>query len=191
MDCCTDGLLVNINGGVVFTQGYNTVPAALCTDSSSASSCSSMQTPVGLGTPFANPSFKPDNNFVVPNEYNNPLLNLPSGLQQQEVGVVGNIGYYGVMENCVMGLENDLCVPKLEVIRGLEHNYDVSDYVLDKKNNMNSHWIDGHLESNLKVEELVGVESNNWNEESFKVGELDWEGLLANVSSLPFLDFQV
>ncbi|XP_073138451.1 transcription factor MYB83-like [Henckelia pumila] len=192
-DCSNDiGLLGN--GGVVFmTQGYNTIPA-LCTDSSS-SSCSSMQTPVPLGAPFTNPSFNhalnPDNNFVVPNDYNS-LLNLPACLQQEEVGVVGDIGYYGVMDNCVMGLENDLCVPKLEVMRGLEHNYDVCDYVLDKKNSNNHHWINGHVENNVKVEELVGIDqNNNWHEESFKVGELDWEGLLANVSSLPFLDFQV
>lgn len=190
-DCCTDGLLGN--GVVVFTQGYNTVPA-LCTDSSS-SSCSSMQTPVALETPFANPGFNhalnPDNNFIVSNDFDS-LLNLPVCLQQEQVGVVEDIGYYGVMENCVMGLENELCVPKLEVIRGLEHNYNVSDYILDKKysGSNNQHWINGHFESNVKVEELVELENNNWHEESFKVGETDWEGLLANVSSLPFLDFQ-
>ncbi|XP_073269974.1 transcription factor MYB83-like [Primulina huaijiensis] len=186
-DCYTDAFLGN--GGVVFTQGYNTVPA-LCTDSSS-SSCSSMRTLAALRTPFANPGFNhalnPDNNFVASNDYDS-LLNLPACLQQEEVGVVGDIGYYGVMENCVMGLENNLCVPKLEVIRGLEHNYDVSGN--NNHHHHHHHWINGHFGSNVKVEELVRHENNNWHEESFKVGELDWEGLLANVSSLPFLDFQ-
>ncbi|PIN15981.1 Transcription factor, Myb superfamily [Handroanthus impetiginosus] len=88
----------------------------------------------------------------------------------------------------VMGLENDISIPGLEVIRGADgDNCGVyNEYVLDKKN--------GGLNINNSSSESinVGVGNHSWQEESFKMGEyLDWEGLLDNVSSLPYLDIQV
>lgn len=190
--------------------------AAACMDSSS-SSCSSMATQFANSfNPNHLLDLHPHNIFDVvgPGPGPGPLFNL----QQQdhhEVGGVSNLGGilgdYGAMEPYVMALENDLSVPGLEV-RGVENgNYGVSDYVMDKKNiSVN----DGHYFHNnnnnttttinnnnrtsssrdhhqsIKVEELVGV-GNHWQGETFKMGELDWEGLLANVSSLPYLDFQV
>lgn len=168
---------------------------------SSPSSCSSTKFP-NINYPF-NPLIDHQNVFDV-----NGGLVSGGSFYTLPVESVENVGGYGVMETYGMGLENDLSVPGLEV-RGVDHvhdhhhhqsNYGVSDYGLDKKNN-----ISGNINNNnnqcfddnnngggerIKVEEFVGV-GNNWQGESFKMGELDWEGLLANVSSLPYLDFQV
>ncbi|KAG6382639.1 hypothetical protein SASPL_157682 [Salvia splendens] len=100
----------------------------------------------------------------------------------------GGLGDYGAMEPYVLGLENDLSVPGLEVNNNTTSNYDknisVNDaHYLSNNNNNNDH-------GSIKVEELVGV-GNHWQGETFKMGELDWEGLLANVSSLPYLDFHL
>ncbi|KAI3445024.1 hypothetical protein Pfo_001689 [Paulownia fortunei] len=191
-----------MGAGTIFMQEYD-VAAAICMDSSS-SSCSSMQAPdMALATQFTNPFnlSNIDHNIFDVNGVvaSGSLFSLPACLQQQqqqeqEVGGMGNIGGfmdYGVMEPYVMGLENDLSVPVLEV-RGVEHsNYGVSDYVLDKKNTIvNNQYLNNSGSESIKVEELVGV-GNHWQGESFKMGELDWEGLLANVSSLPYLDFHV
>ncbi|KAI3448896.1 hypothetical protein Pfo_005561 [Paulownia fortunei] len=187
------GNIAGVMGGAIFMQEYDDVAAAVCMDSS----CSSMQPPLVLGTKFSNP-FNPtiDNIFDVNGMMaSGSLFSLPACLQQQGgVGGMDNTGEirdYGVMDPCMMmGLENDLSVPGLEM-RGVdEHHYGVSDYVLDKKNTIvNNHFNNSGSES-INVEDLVGV-GNHWQGESFKMGELDWEGLLANVSSLPYLDFQV
>ncbi|KAK6153838.1 hypothetical protein DH2020_013477 [Rehmannia glutinosa] len=190
----------NIMGGAIFMQEYDIV----CMDSSS-SSCSSMQF---TNNPFNNLSIVDQNIFdvngvVVGNSGNSPF-SLPACLQQQQQEVtvggimdnVGGFGEYGVMDSFVMGLENDISVPGLEVIRGVDQqgNYGVGDYVLDKKLNnigVNNQCLNNGISERNKVEELVGVNGNHWEGESFKMGELDWEGLLANVSSLPYLDFQL
>lgn len=88
----------------------------------------------------------------------------------------------------MMALENDLSVPGLEVRGTYGHVQN-----LNNNNNNNNSSSD---QSCIKVEEFVGINNNNnngnnWEGESFKMGELDWEGLLANVSSLPYLDFQI
>ncbi|KAG8391247.1 hypothetical protein BUALT_Bualt01G0168300 [Buddleja alternifolia] len=203
-------------GGTIFMQEYDVAP--ICMDSSS-SSCSSMQASMPFAAQFANYPFNPpvDNNIFDVNGVvaNGSLFNINQPCliqQQQEVGgggggienIIGGFGDYGVIEQYVMGLENDISVPGLEV-KGVEHNYGVSDYVLDqKKNYINTNVNNNHLNNDnmnnnnnnrsssesIKLEELVGV-GNDWEGESFKMGELDWEGLLANVSSLPYLDFHV
>ncbi|PIN23743.1 Transcription factor, Myb superfamily [Handroanthus impetiginosus] len=182
-------------GGTIFLQEYDV--SAICMDSSS-SSCSSMQAPnMGLGTHVANPFNPPidhqnifDVNGVLSSSSVFTIQQQQQQQQQEQVGVIENIGGfgdYGVMEPYVMGLENDLSVPGLEVMRGVENsNYGVSDYVLENKNNQYC-----NNSTSNSVEELVGVGNHHWEGESFKMGELDWEGLLANVSSLPYLDFQV
>nr|GMD71825.1 myb-related protein Hv33-like [Ipomoea batatas] len=120
----------------------------------------------------------------------------------------------------VMGLENDLSVPALESIsatnnhtnkdskgennvvdnnnNGNVNNINNVDYygIFDKKanavnpnNNNNQHLYE---EGSIKVEDyMVGFGNHHWSGESLRIGELDWEGLLANVPSLPYLDFQV
>ncbi|KAH6779094.1 hypothetical protein C2S52_010331 [Perilla frutescens var. hirtella] len=198
---------INLGGGVVggtiFMQEYDVAAAAtaaVCMDSSS-SSCSSM------ATQFGNVAFNP--NHLIDHRHNIfdvPLFNME---QQDQVGGGGGVdnvgggeilGDYGAMEPYVMALENDLSVPGLEV-RGADNcsNYGVSDYVvMDKKSisvnegqYFNNSSINSDDNQNIKVEELVGV-GNHWQGETFKMGELiDWEGLLANVSSLPYLDFHI
>ncbi|KAL1564405.1 transcription factor MYB83-like [Salvia divinorum] len=122
-----------------------------------------------MATQFGNP-FNP-NHHLMDQQHNNsifdvvPMFNLP-----HEVGVE-NLGG-------AMALQNDLSVPGLEV-----SNYDsVNDaqYLSNTNNNNNNNDDDG----SIKVEELVGV-GNHWQ------GEMDWEGLLANVTSLPYLDFHL
>ncbi|KAL2234188.1 transcription factor MYB26 [Sesamum indicum] len=203
--------------GTIFMQEYEV--AAICMDSSS-SSCSSMQPPSNLGsTQFTNPfnnttthhhhHHDQSNIFIDANS----VFNLSACLQQGGggggvgVGGVGGFGDYdhhdaaGVMElpyDHMMGLESELSVP------GLEHN-NISSYNngvnLDKNNKqVNQYYNLMNDQCSTKVEELVEVgfgvgigNDDNWEgSESFKMGELDWEGLLANVSSLPnYLDFQL
>ncbi|KAL2514452.1 myb domain protein 83 [Forsythia ovata] len=153
--------------------------AAMYIDSSSSSS-SSIQAMV-MNSQF-NPFPPMDNKF----DTVNGSFDFSTCLQQVDMGNRGFGQDYGVMEPYVMGLENDLSVPSLEGT-GTEQNYD---YIFDTKSNINNQ-LNNSTES-IKVEDIVGVE-NHWQGQgdSFKMGELDWEGLLANVSSLPYLDFHV
>ncbi|XP_051125983.1 transcription factor MYB83-like [Andrographis paniculata] len=127
------------------------------------------------------------------------------------------IGEYGVMEPTLVGLENENFVHGLEgsgvgIGDGLGLGYEVEDNLITNYNNYNNlldkKFINGgsdvncnnnsnqyFLNNNVKVEGLgfgigIGNNNNEWegSEESFKIGELNWEGLLANVSSIPFLD---
>ncbi|KAL8496003.1 hypothetical protein ACS0TY_019934 [Phlomoides rotata] len=163
-------------GGTIFMQEYD-VAAAVCMDSSS-SSCSTQFT-----NPF-NPHPVVDHRNIF--DVTGSLFNLQQ--HDQEVQLLGD---YGVMEPYVMGLENDLSVPGLEV-RGVVENYGYGDDVEKKNTSVNNNqYLHNNSDGNMiKEEEFVG-NGNNWEGESFKMGELDWEGLLANVSSLPYLDFQV
>ncbi|XP_049377021.1 transcription factor MYB46-like [Solanum stenotomum] len=65
----------------------------------------------------------------------------------------------------------------------------------NNNNNNNQHLMNMSESSDqiLKVEDyMVGFGNHHhWHGESLRIGEFDWEGLLANVSSLPYLDFQV
>ncbi|EEF30476.1 r2r3-myb transcription factor, putative [Ricinus communis] len=46
------------------------------------------------------------------------------------------------------------------------------------------------LTQSLKVEDMFGFE-NHWQGENLRMGEWDLEGLMENISSFPFLDYQV
>lgn len=119
------------------------------------------------------------------------------------------LGDYGMVENYnhhdVMGLESDdqqLCLPALESsstrvnvvgnINNVSNDYGFGgcDNYNTKAQCNNNHLVNGN-------QEIVGIDENHWQGETLRnnsnnnMGELDWEGLLANVSSLPFLDFQV
>ncbi|KAL0429269.1 UNVERIFIED_CONTAM: Transcription factor [Sesamum radiatum] len=200
--------------GTIFMQEYEV--AAICMDSSS-SSCSSMQPPSNLGTTqFTNPFNSTTDHHNRHDQSNifidaNSVFNLSACLQQGGGGGgVGGFGDYdhhdgaGVMElpyDHMIGLENELSVP------GLEHNnisYD-SGVNLDKNINkqVNQYYnlmndqccstkVEGFMEVGFEVGNGNGNDDNWEGSESFKMGELDWEGLLANVSSLPnYLDFQL
>ncbi|XP_019186588.1 PREDICTED: myb-related protein Hv33 [Ipomoea nil] len=129
-------------------------------------------------------------------------------------GECGFLGDYNnvVVEPCygVMGLENDLSVPPLESI-STANNHNNKDSKEENNNNnnnnVNNNNVDyygifekkanavnsnnNHLyeEGSIKVEDYMV--NHHWSGESLRIGELDWEGLLANVPSLPYLDFQV
>ncbi|KAL6495677.1 hypothetical protein OROGR_030240 [Orobanche gracilis] len=209
----------HVMGGPIFMQEYDLVYM-----DSSSSSCSSMQAPHDVTnlapTQFPNPfnlsSIDQYNTFDLSiigvvglglgsgSEPGSSLRACLQPEQDQEVmiqGTMDNIGggygdyYHGLLvDSYVMGLENDISVPGLDVegveLRGND-NCGVYDLGFDKENG-------GCVDikqclddcENIKVEDFVGG-GNNLEGESFKMGELDWEGLLANVSSLPYLDFQV
>lgn len=169
---------VKANGSSIFMHDYNTNTAM-------DSTCSRSSMQPNLSNHFTNPFNPPMQNNVF--DVNGllstgPFFNFHANVQQDQQhrkdANFSGFEDYGLMEpNYVNGMEND-SIPGLEV-GGVECNYGAND------NNFISNG------SNIKVDELVGV-GNNWEgEESFKMGELDWEGLLANVSSLPYVDFQV
>ncbi|KAL6569891.1 hypothetical protein OROMI_014405 [Orobanche minor] len=206
-----------VMGGPIFMQEYDLVFM-----DSSSSSCSSMQAPHDV-TNLALTQFTNLFNLSSIDQYNNfdpsisGVVGHGSGSvagsslracvqpeQEQEVmihGTMDNIGggygdyYHGfLVDSYVMGLENDISVPGLE-LEGVElqgnNNCGVFDFGFDKENGggVDIKQCLDDCES-IKVEEFVGGR-NDWEGESFKMGELDWESLLANVSSLPYLDFQV
>ncbi|GAA0162830.1 hypothetical protein LIER_18841 [Lithospermum erythrorhizon] len=119
----------------------------------------------------------------------------------------GSMGDYGILEPYMMEMEWDLSIPGLESSgnnnEGVENVNDApNDYVVGKKeyncvnntiminnNNTNNHFND--VEESLKVEDMVYYE-NHWQGQTFKSVEyLDFEGMFANVSPLPNLDFQI
>ena len=119
-----------------------------------------------------------------------------------QIGGVGDgvFGDYGMVEPYMMGLESEVSVGEMgsRVIEGNNNNNvnnSGSDYMFDKKTYNNHFNINNNNNNNsdqgMKVEDVVGFGNDHWQGESFRMGELDWEGLLANVSSLPYLDFHV
>lgn len=162
---------------------------SICMDSSSSSppSMQAMHTTITSYSNNFNP-FPPLHDNTTYLDINGPAA---SGLYNSSAvgGGTGGLGDYGLVEPYVMGLESDLSLPALGG-REFENNINgANNCFLDKRivyNNQNFNGNEG-----IKVEnEFVGI-GNHWNGESLRVGELDWEGLLANVSTLPYLDFQV
>ncbi|CAI9786091.1 unnamed protein product [Fraxinus pennsylvanica] len=164
--CRTVSIWDAVTGGMIMPMheySYNVVNT--CMDSSSSSS-------------HFNPFPPVDNGFDT-----NGSLNIPKYVTQvgNTAGNQGGLGDYGVM-----------CVPAALEGFGVDNvNNGVvsSDYVFDQKNVIYNNNNLNNTES-VKLEDMVGF-GNDWQGENFKFGELDWEGLLANVSSLPYLDFQV
>lgn len=111
-------------------------------------------------------------------------------------------GDYGILEPSKMGLEGDLCLPPLESSRSVEenninaaknNNIDLKSGNNNLYNNNNSCFSNSTGDQGLfnnKVGDVFGLE-NNWQGENLRVGEWDFEGLMDNISSFPFLDFQV
>lgn len=186
-------------------QGHDVnVMAALCMDnSSSTTSGSSMQAMV------ASNHFNP---FPQLDDTRYDISGLVGPGQFGCSGGDGGFLNYGVVETySMMGLGSDeFSVPTLEGVHK-NNNVDFSsnnivsganDYnnsMIEKKptngNNNQQHLMNmsGSSDQSLKVEDyMVGFGNHHhWHGESLRIGEFDWEGLLANVSSLPYLDFQV
>ncbi|CAI9103093.1 OLC1v1001527C1 [Oldenlandia corymbosa var. corymbosa] len=106
-------------------------------------------------------------------------------------GLVGD--YDGAVEPYPAGFENDLYLPALEGKVQLENNsINVSkDCVAVAYSNHNNNMM--KCSQSVRADEFVEINGNNhWNGESLRnMGELDWEGLLANVPSIPYLDSQI
>jgi myb proto-oncogene protein len=103
--------------------------------------------------------------------------------------------HYGILEgNNKIGLESDLSLPPLES-RSIEENNAVSNNRIGVKSSSNdNHHFDStcfnNTDQRFKVEDMLGLE-NHWQGENVRMGEWDLEGLMENISSFPFLDFQV
>ncbi|CAA0833374.1 myb domain protein 83 [Striga hermonthica] len=173
-DLSSDHLIINPNIATktqcpIFMQEYE-----LLSSSSSSSSIQPNQDLTTLPlTQFTNNPFNilddhHHQNIFDINSGSEPLFSLPPStyLHEQQVlinNMVGG-GLGDLMDSYVMGMENDISAPGFET-KGVEEQEERSGG------------------------ESVGIE-NNWElGEGFKMGELDWEGLLANVSTLPYLDF--
>ncbi|KAK2637099.1 hypothetical protein Ddye_031891 [Dipteronia dyeriana] len=122
--------------------------------------------------------------------------------------------YYGVFEQSKMGLEADFSLlPQLEsTSRSAEENTSGAninnsnnkgmDHQMKSNNNhhynnnscFNNNTADenNNLHEGFKVGDMFGLENNhNWQGENLRVGEWDFEGFMDNISSFPFLDFQL
>jgi myb proto-oncogene protein len=110
--------------------------------------------------------------------------------------------HYGILEaNNKTGLESDLSLPPLES-RSFEENNTVSNNRIGMKSSSNNNnncfdntcfdntCFNNNTDQRFKVEDMLGLE-NHWQGENVRMGEWDLEGLMENISSFPFLDFQV
>lgn len=178
----------------------------------------SMMMSMVMGGSSGGKPFNPFPNFLdtnIANGYNNTagvggggLFNLSSQVGMQILGGGSSEGYncvgdYGMVETNYnhhdqvhMGLESDdqqLCLPALESrvnivgnINNVSNDYGFGSCdVYNKKTQYNGEMLGMDHENHWQGESLRNNSNTN------NMGELDWEGLLANVSSLPFLDFQV
>ncbi|CAK9139353.1 unnamed protein product [Ilex paraguariensis] len=166
----------DVVGGIMSMQEHDIV--AMCMDSSSSSS-SSMHARVS-GNRFNHvPVF--DCSYGINGAAG--LFNIPSSSAEVGLGD-GVFGGYGNVGPYFSGVESDILIPPLEV-GGIGDNNGAGDYVFDKKTTNHFNNSEG-----IKLEDMVGF-GNHWEGENLRMGEWDLEGLLANVSSLPYLDFQV
>lgn len=160
----------------------------MCMDSSSSSS-STMQAMATCN------QFDPfpllDNYYDVKLGATGNLFHVPNCLEQVVVEN-GFYGDYGIVETGnKMGLERDFSSipPTLESKNINEENIGATeDYITDVKAN-NNHFMKSNAES-IKLEDMFGF-GNHWQGENLRMGEWDLEGLMEDVSSFPFLDFQV
>lgn len=95
---------------------------------------------------------------------------------------------YGILDPNNMGLERDLSLPPLES-RSIEED----NGPIDRKSN-NNHFNNGCFNStdqSVKAENNMFGFGNHGQGENLNMGEWDFEGLMQDLSSFPFLDFQV
>ncbi|XP_059649107.1 transcription factor MYB83-like [Cornus florida] len=166
-------------GGFIMSMHENNI-MTMCRDSSSSSSLSSMHGMV-TNSRFECPFPLLDNGHDLTGAPG--LVNVSTCLEQ--VGLDDGFGGdYRTVEPGLVGLDSDpFSLPPM-----LESTNASSDYTsFDKKINNNQF---NDVES-IKVEDMRFGFGNHWQGENLRMGECDWEGLLENVSSFPFLDFQV
>ncbi|CAN4110380.1 unnamed protein product [Withania somnifera] len=191
-------------GGIFPMQGHDVnVMEALCMDnSSSTTSASSMQ------AMFPSNHFNP---FPQLDTTSYDITGLVGPVSLGQFGCSGGDGGfmdYGVEETySMMGLgsgdtmgennNNNSNVNLSSNIVTSDNDYNSISMIEKKITNGNNNQqlmnMSGSSDQSLKVEDyMVGFGNHHhWHGESLRIGEFDWEGLLANVSSLPYLDFQV
>ncbi|KAK6925634.1 SANT/Myb domain [Dillenia turbinata] len=111
-------------------------------------------------------------------------------------GGIASVGLYG--ENGTLGLEGELFVPPLESVNfeyiKTENTYDDGNTNTNNcpLSNTNSIISNNSNDNVNKVDQQISGVGNNWvGGEDLRAGEWDFEDLMRDASSFPFLDFQV
>ncbi|MED6206057.1 hypothetical protein PIB30_023426 [Stylosanthes scabra] len=191
-------MIMHLNEQQQYDNHLMAMSSSMCMDSSyssssTSSSISSMQQQQQQAAMVFTDQFNDPFSMLIDHNNNS---NVPQCLMTQFGGMVeeGHNGNYGIIMGPninKMGLERELCLPPLE--------NDNSAPVLDVKR-LNNHFNHHSIHQKVsKVEELFGFGNNNNNNyhhgqqqvENLKIGEWDLEGLMQDISSFPFLDFQV
>lgn len=152
------------------------------------------------------------NNMFGPNGYNN-INPSSSCMAVHEIGINGSgddhdnhglfFGESGVFGSANIVAEAEIFVPPLESISTTEESYTdhhhhqriiYDDHHRNSSynnmvNNINSNIVNCNNNINIKAENQSGVE--NYFQAELTVGEWDLEDLMKDVSSFPFLDFQI
>ncbi|KAK7821187.1 transcription factor myb83 [Quercus suber] len=156
----------------------------MCMDTFSSSS-NSMQTLVTAGG-HLDPFSMLDNCYDMTGAAG--LFNVPTSLTPQVGKGDGFYGDYGILGPNIMGLERDLSLPPLES-RSIEENNAMVD-MKSTNNHFNNNGCFNNTSESFKVENMFGF-GNHGQGENLKMGEWDFEGLMQDLSSFPFLDFPV
>lgn len=117
-----------------------------------------------------------------------------------QVGFEGGFyGDHGIYQSGLMGGEGELFVPPLVSISSEDNtitNNTSDNYTNDNHNNSNNNYINTITttattnNNNNKEDDMVG-DGNYWGGENIRMGEWDLDDLMGDISSFPFLDFQV
>ncbi|KAK4591889.1 hypothetical protein RGQ29_016378 [Quercus rubra] len=156
----------------------------MCMDTFSSSS-NSMQTLVTAGS-HLDPFSMLDNCYDMTGAAG--LFNVPTSSTPQVGKGDGFYGDYGILGPNNMGLERDLSLPPLES-RSIEENNAMVD-MKSTNNHFNNNGCFNNTSESFKVENMFGF-GNYGQGENLKMGEWDFEGLMQDLSSFPFLDFPV
>lgn len=133
-----------------------------------------------------------------PNGYNNlnPIINPSPSCMTQEIGVHGGdhglfFGESGVFSGVNIGAEAEMFVPPLESISTTEESYKTDQNSYNNiVNNITS--IVNCNNNMIKAENLQGHHGvENFFQTELTAGEWDLDDLMKDVSSFPFLDFQI
>lgn len=116
------------------------------------------------------------------------LFNVPTSLTPQVGKGDEFYGDFGILGPNNMGLERDLSLPPLES-RSIEENNAMVD-MKSNNNHFNNNGCFNNTSESFKVENMFGF-GNHGQGENLKMGEWDFEGLMQDLSSFPYLDFPV
>ncbi|XP_077210350.1 transcription factor MYB46-like [Tasmannia lanceolata] len=167
-------------GGFTPINDHNIM--AMFMDSSSSSSSSSIQ--AMTMTNELNPLPRLENGY----DFAGGCFSMPTCLTQvgMEDGLYGEHGFLGGDQ---MVGEGELFIPPLESI-SLEENT-TTNYT-SGENPKNHQCNDtNNINNNNNIGDNVDEKGNYWQGENLRIGEWDLEDLMEDISSCPFLDFQV